>query len=980
MNIKHLLKQKKIIAIISGFILFVLIGVFLILNNKNEEQIKVNFLNVDEKKADSILAQLSLDEKINQVLFINDTISQNNTSGGIIIDSLQINELIEKTNDSIHLNPFILYKNKLNIPNFRKLSSPTPSQFSIFAIGDTNFITDYVNFSFKIDSTLKRQFIYISTDKNILSLSSENNTKIDFYRNITSKFVSKYSKSDNLLGVPFKNYSALDTADFNKWERYYKKLFFKGVNCLFTENSEASIFANKRGFQGIIITRMDKPENIDVFLESPAEMIYSDNSYEQFFSSLKKQCKWKKKYEKLLNTKVKKILMAKIWLNEKKDKLKDTNGISKILTNNEIELFYRNIFKKSIITVKNKDNYLPIKNLNSTFTIYEISKNKNQFTTFSNTIKKYVSVKVNTINSDDKKIIGKIKLPSSKKIILLFDSVPNKKIISHIKSLDSIAQIVIIYLGNEQELSEFKDFNHLVFSTDNNSISQFYLAQILFGGIASSGQIPEYFAQKNSINQAKKFSKIRLGYDIPEMIGLQTNILQRIDSIANSGILNGAFPGCQVFVAKKGVIIWEKAYGYHTYSKQIKTKTTDLFDIASVTKIAATTLAAMKMYEQGKLPLDVPIKKYFKNTKIDYDRIAPDTTLYIDTLNIKEIKNWKKRIIGTDTIWLNDSTIVSYDTIIYKLTPKNNIFKVTPRQFLMHKSGVQPAMPILRHLLIINKKFIRIKDLYQKYDKDTIIKRIRNLRKKIYTNIYIKDSAYIKVAQGMYMKTAFMDTLWKDTKQLHVSKKKNYVYSDVNMILLQMTIDSINRYSMSKFVQKNFYDRLYLKNIFYNPLRKIGKNRIAPTENDKYWRRQVVWGTVHDPSAAILGQIAGNAGLFSNAFSLGVLGQMLLNGGKYGGSSFLSSKTINMFTQTQTDSHRGLGFDKWSRRQIIAKDASRNTYGHTGFTGTCIWVDPDNEIVFVFLSNRVHPNARNWRINKYKIRQKIHQSVYDAMK
>ncbi|MEA3451157.1 MAG: serine hydrolase, partial [Bacteroidota bacterium] len=787
-------------------------------------------------------------------------------------------------------------------------------------------------------------------------------------------------KLDNLLAIPFINYSELDTAGFNKWERYYHKLFIKGVNCLFTEDLEASIFAKETGFQGIIITKMDKAENIDAFLESPAEMIYSDDFYEQFFSSLKKQCKWKKKYERMLNAKVKKILMAKIWLEQKDNELKNTNDISQILENHEIELLFRNIFKKSIITVKNKEKLLPIKNLYSKYTIYEISKNENSFSAFSNTVKKFISVNVNSINSDNKDLLKKIKTTSSSKLIFVFDTVPDKKIISYIKSIDTVKKVVVVYFGNINELSYFSGFNHLVFSDNNNPVSQFYTAQLLFGGIKSSGQIPDYLAKELKIEQAQKFSKIRLSYDIPEMVGLKTSVLEKIDSIANTGIRNGAFPGCQVFVAKKGVIIWEKAYGFHTYSKQITTKTTDLFDIASVTKVAATTLAAMKMYEQGKLPLNVPIKKYFRNTKIDYDRINPDTTLYIDTLNIREIKNWKNKIKGTDTIWLNDSIIVSYDTVIYKLTPKNNIFKVTPRQFLMHKSGVQPAMPILRHLLIINKKFIRIKDLYKKYDKDTIIKRIRNLRKKIYTNIYIKDSANIKVAQGMYMKKAFMDTLWKDTKQLHVTKKKNYIYSDVNMILLQMTIDSINGYSISKFMQRNFYDRLYLKNIFYNPLQKTSRNRIAPTENDKYWRRQVVWGTVHDPSAAIIGQIAGNAGLFSNAFSLGVLGQMLLNGGKYGGSSFLSKKIVTMFTQTQADSHRGLGFDKWSRRQIIAKDASQNTYGHTGFTGTCIWVDPDNEIVFVFLSNRVHPNARNWRINKYRIRQKIHQSVYDARK
>ena len=169
------------------------------------------------------------------------------------------------------------------------------------------------------------------------------------------------------------------------------------------------------------------------------------------------------------------------------------------------------------------------------------------------------------------------------------------------------------------------------------------------------------------------------------------------------------------------------------------------------------------------------------------------------------------------------------------------------------------------------------------------------------------------------------------------------------------------------------------RTIGYLPLRHFKRNKIAPTENDKYWRGQVLQGYVHDPSAALMGGVAGNAGLFTNATDLGIIFQMLLNGGVYGGKRYLSSKTIRTFTDYQPETARGIGFDKGTKKNIIAPSASPNSFGHTGFTGTCIWVDPDNELVFVFLSNRVHPSAKNWQINTLKIRQKVHQTIYDAI-
>ena len=254
----------------------------------------------------------------------------------------------------------------------------------------------------------------------------------------------------------------------------------------------------------------------------------------------------------------------------------------------------------------------------------------------------------------------------------------------------------------------------------------------------------------------------------------------------------------------------------------------------------------------------------------------------------------------------------------------------------------------------------------------------QEFRNRIYSNRYIKDSSEVQIAAGMFLNKRYKDTLWIDIKQIRCFSRKIYQYSDINMVLLQQTIDSINNFSIDKFVKNTFYNSLGMQTT-YMPLEYFSYGKIIPTERDNFWRRQLIHGHVHDPSAALLGGISGNAGLFSSAQDLGILFQMLLNGGTYGGRKYLQESTINVFTRTQTDSYRGLGFDKWSKRQIIARSASPNTYGHTGFTGCCVWVDPDSEIVFIFLSNRVHPSAKNWRLNSYKIRNKVHQAVYDAM-
>ena len=220
------------------------------------------------------------------------------------------------------------------------------------------------------------------------------------------------------------------------------------------------------------------------------------------------------------------------------------------------------------------------------------------------------------------------------------------------------------------------------------------------------------------------------------------------------------------------------------------------------------------------------------------------------------------------------------------------------------------------------------------------------------------DDVYsIQVADQFYLKKEIQDSIWQNLNKVKVRRTK-YKYSDVNFVLMQRLLETKSKGSLDQLAAQHFYTPLGLRNTFYKPLEKRKKDSIIPTEKDEKWRQQQIHGYVHDESAALFGGVAGHAGLFSNAEDLVILLQMLLNEGTYGDRSYLNPETIELFTEARHGNHRGLGFDKphSSNRSGRAYEINSSAFGHTGFTGTCAWVDPANDLVYVFLSNRVFAN------------------------
>lgn len=450
---------------------------------------------------------------------------------------------------------------------------------------------------------------------------------------------------------------------------------------------------------------------------------------------------------------------------------------------------------------------------------------------------------------------------------------------------------------------------------------QRYVAGVLFGKELADGRLAMSVRGIYRAGEGVTISSKTPHYYAPEDYGINPTILARIDTIANEGITEGAYPGCQIVVLKEGKPIYNKSFGYYTYDKDHKVFPTDIYDLASLSKTTGTLLALMKLYDKGMLNLTDKAAKYLPFLK------------------------------GTD---------------------KENI---TIKDLLYHESGLPASLPFYQ--LAIDKKSYK-GGLFKKQRDANHTVRVGENNYMSSTYKYKKDmiSAVptdiytLQVADSFYLNRVFRDQAMKMIAAAPL-KKKEYVYSDVNFILLKEIVENIARESLDSFLERAFYQPMGLVHTGYLPLRRFCKEDVAPTMKDGLLRKSVLQGYVHDESAAFLGGVSGNAGLFSTATDVAAVYQMLLNNGEYGGKRYLSAATCKLFTTTKsTISRRGLGFDRQNNSSV---------YGHTGFTGTCAWVDPVNQLVYVFLSNRTYPHSWNNKLLDLNIRTRIQEVIYQSM-
>ncbi len=992
--------KKKNFLIPAGLILIILSVVYFIFLNKNKDDTDISsgvFADVNSSYADTTLKYSAKEIKAGQMIICNYGAlnNQNKDSlisllyevmpGGLIYQTDSLKQYV-KTQNLIQkyseINPFVFFTKDFQMPKFEDIENFIP----------LNYFENSENDSLKIEY-LKNLNLFSEISRiSILSGIIQNNC------NFSDKLLRLKYSGKQLTFADAKKFISTDSIEI----KFNKKLISYGLKGVFCDETVSSgdilRFNNSYNFDGLFIKVLSfdclNPDSVAIFVKSGVDMFITDKP-KTLKDILLKLMNDEIIDDAELRIPVRKILLAKTFSGIEENKKLNFEKIKYEITDNKFKAVKNQINKESIVLLKNKNNILPFKDIRfSGYQVFVIG-NENLIQ-FKKVILSYCSAKFKFINISDKNALSEIQkyIKIRNLIIALNDIKLNDTLTNAILHNKNSNSLTFINFGNQTNVHYIDSVDAFLQLNNNTIQEQKYAADALFGGINITGKCScktRDFALCDSVSKTKK---TRVSDCLPEEVGLNSEILSKIDSVAKDGIRRGAYPGCQIVILKNGYNIYDKAFGYHTYAKRQKVSKTDLYDLASVTKIAATTTAAMKLYDRGRIRLNDKLGRFFKDTKIDYSNIKPDTIIHIDTLKYSEVKDFNKILKYQDTLGLNDSLLIAFDTLLVSVSPKNNIFKVSIRDLLMHKSGISPTLPILPYV-IFKKNFydsleINKQRFYEKIKNDSTFKNknivfnprseIQKIYDKYFTKKYIRDSAEIKIADGFYFKNNWFDTLWRDTKRLRVFSRKIYQYSDINMILLQSAIDSLNKRSMNSYMRNTFYLPMGLRTMCYKPRKYFPLNRIVPTENDQYWREQLLRGNVHDPSAAMLGGISGNAGLFSDAYDLAVLGQMWLNGGTYGGIRYLSEATVKKFTGYQDDSHRGLGFDKPHNKAIIGKGASAQSFGHTGFTGTCIWVDPVNEIVFVFLSNRVNPSVKNWKINRLKIRQKIHQIVYDSMK
>ncbi len=488
---------------------------------------------------------------------------------------------------------------------------------------------------------------------------------------------------------------------------------------------------------------------------------------------------------------------------------------------------------------------------------------------------------------------------------LVIATIPDKALLetevqNFLENLQSKKQLVIVLFGDGKYLKNLDNITApVIWCPTKNAESASFIAQLIFGGRGVQNKLPATFSDKYTQGQGFDVFPFRLAYTVPEELNLNSNDFTDIDKIVKEAIEEKATPGAVVLVALNGKIIFNKAYGHHTYEESKPVHTEDIYDLASITKIAATTLASMKLYEEEKLNLEAPVADYIPETN------------HTDKANIK-IKN-----------------------------------------VLTHQAGFIPYIPFYQTL--------KPEEFSRDSSKDFSVK--------------VADSFYIS-------KDYYKSVMWKRMLQAPLKTPGKYVYSDLSMYYMKEAIENITGQSLPQYLGNSFYKSLGVRTMVFNPRNKFNKMQIVPTEQDSYFRHTLLWGYVHDQGAAMAGGVSGHAGLFSNATDLAVLSQMLLNKGAYGGVEYFKPQTVDLFTAKQSDaSRRGLGFDRWDpdpAKKYPSEYASEQTYGHTGYTGTCLWIDPAHDLIYIFLSNRVHPKVTNKLLN-LSTRSRIQDVVYKAI-
>lgn len=677
----------------------------------------------------------------------------------------------------------------------------------------------------------------------------------------------------------------------------------------------------KLGFEGLIFTdalnmkgvaNFDAPGEIDLqaFLAGNDVLLISEN-IPLAIRKIKKAYKKGKISENRLAYSVKKILYSKYKVGLSDYMPIDTQSLIEDLNSTKNDAVYMKSISNAVTIVKNNANILPFRNLNDEKIAY-LKMGTSSHEHFLEVLNRYdkvdtiasqllLSEKIEQLKNYDKVIIGHHTSNASPWKPFQF----SEKELVALHEISLKTPVILVNFASPYALSNIKstvNIKAIVQAYQNSDLAQSAVAQILFGARPARGKLPVSVSKIYPEGSGYRFNSTkRLAYGYSQNQGMYPEFETKIDSVVHHAIEEKMIPGAQLLIAKNGVSIYQKNFGFHTYDKRNEVKDDDVYDLASLTKILSTLPLFMRLEEEGKVNINDSLYEH-----------------------LPEISNTNKAHID---------------------------FK----HMLSHYAGLKSWIPFYLETLENPEKYFKNKPDF---------------------------NFSTQVAENLYVRNDYRDSIYSKIYESEISTDLEYKYSDLPFYIIQQIIERYENESLNKLIVDKFYSKMGIRKMRYYPLKAFNESHIIPTEYDTLWRKQLLKGYVHDQGVALLGGVGGHAGLFANANAVAKFMQMFLNKGHYGDVELLKTSTINKFNTCyycEEDVRRGLGFDKPQLDEVgpTCGCLSMSSFGHSGFTGTYTWADPDKNIVYVFLSNRIHPDMNNTGLIKENIRTEIQRIIYD---
>jgi beta-glucosidase-like glycosyl hydrolase/CubicO group peptidase (beta-lactamase class C family) len=698
------------------------------------------------------------------------------------------------------------------------------------------------------------------------------------------------------------------------------------------------ILKQQLGFKGLVITDAMNMQGVTKFykpgvaeakaLEAGNDVIEFVTDVEAAISEIKKAVAVKKITAEEIALKCRKIIAVKYWSGLYAFTAIKSENLTNDLSDAPLKAQIGELYSNSLTILSNTHDLIPLKGLER-LKIAVVAINRTELTKFQERISNYTQTDNYFIDPEDPKACDSLlkKLQTYDLVIsgiFKTDQRPNMNfgikpgLNEFIGNLTKFKSSIFTWFGNPyaiNRLPALQNTDGLIIAYQENEYTEDLSAQLIFGGTGSSGALPvtinNLYPEGFGIETP---GNLRMRYGIPESAGVSSDMLiRKIDSIANMGIMMKAFPGCEVMVARNGIVVLHKTYGYQTFDNRIALMKEDLFDLASVTKITATLPALMLLNTEGKFSPDEKLGSYLPEFR------------------------------------------------------KSNKSDLLMREMLSHQSGMQSWIPFWKETVKKNGEFKR-KTL----------------------DFKISEKYPYEVARGLFINKNYSRKIFHEIKKSPLGEKK-YVYSDLTFIIAPKIINTLTGEKWNEYVTENIYKKIGAYDMVFNPYNRYPLSRIVPTEYDSLFRKQLLHGTVHDEGASMLGGISGHAGLFATANDLMKLTELYRRMGEYGGDQVIGREVMEQYTRVQfpeNNNRRGLGFDKplLNNSELPGKDcypaksASSSSFGHSGYTGTFVWIDPEHKISYIFLCNRVYPTRNNNLLSELNIRSGILQAIYDSIK